>query len=365
MPADDGRAAGPASPEDGAESRARTPTAAGGTGASAVAPERATAEPVTYLEAIRAALREELRRDPDVFLIGEDIGEYGGAFKVTKGLLEEFGPKRIIDTPLAEAGFTGAAVGAALMGMRPVVEYQFADFVSCAFDQITNFAAKTHYRLGDPVPVTFRLPVGGRIHGGPFHSQNPEAYFLPTPGLKIVAPATASDAYGLLKAAIRDDDPVLFLEHKYLYRRIKERLPAEGDHVVPIGRAAVRARGDGATVLSYGAMVHVCLEAMASLPDDAVELVDLRTLLPLDETTILDSVRKTGKVLIVHEDNRTGGLGGELAALVGEKAFEWMDAPIRRVAAPDTPVPFSPPLEDFYMPDAAQVSEALDFLLAY
>lgn len=318
----------------------------------------------TYLEGIREALREEMCRDPDVFLIGEDIGEYGGAFKVTAGLLEEFGPARIIDTPLAEAGFTGAAIGAAMMGMRPVVEYQFADFVSCAFDQITNFAAKTHYRLQTAVPITFRLPVGGGIHGGPFHSQNPEAYYVHTPGLKIVAPATAYDARGLLKSAIRDNNPVLYLEHKYLYRRIKEPLPTD-DYVVPIGKAAVRAEGTAVTLLTYGAMLHTCAEAVKALPAGAVELIDLRTLLPLDEETILDSVRKTGKVLIVHEDNRTGGLGGELTALIADRAFEWLDGPIRRVTAPDTPVPFSPPLEEFYLPDAGEIAEALNALLRY
>lgn len=328
------------------------------------AAEADTVEPVTYLEAIRSGLREELQRDPNVFLIGEDIGIYGGAFKATQGLIEEFGPERVIDTPLSEAGFTGAAIGAALMGMRPVVEYQFADFISCAFDQITNFAARTHYRLADIVPVVFRAPVGGGIHGGPFHSQHVEMYFAHTPGLKIVAPATARDAKGLLKAAIRDDDPVLFLEHKYLYRRVKERLPP-GDWTVPIGRAAVRAEGDGVTVLTYGSMVHTCLEALAQVPAGAVQLVDLRTLVPLDMDTILDSVRKTGKVVVAHQDHRTGGFGGELMARIAEHAFEWLDAPLRRVAAPDSPVPFSPPLEEAYLPGVDDVVRAVEELLAY
>ncbi|HET9986145.1 MAG TPA: alpha-ketoacid dehydrogenase subunit beta [Longimicrobiales bacterium] len=321
---------------------------------------------VTYLEAIREALREEMRRDPDVFLIGEDIGVYGGAFKVTEGLLDEFGPERVIDTPISEAGFTGAGIGAALMGMRPVVEFQFSDFISCAFDQITNFAAKWHYRLGNPVPVVFRAPAGGGIHGGPFHSQNPEMYFVHTPGLKVVAPATAHDAKGLLKAAIRDDNPVLFLEYKYLYRRVKEPLPRE-EYVVPIGKAARRATGDRLTLLTYGPMVHVCLEALERTPEwiGAIDLIDLRTLVPLDREMVLDSVRKTGKVVLVHEDNRTGGFGGELSAIIASEAFEFLDGPIRRVTAPDTPVPYSPPLEDFHRPGVDDVVAAVRELLAY
>jgi 2-oxoisovalerate dehydrogenase E1 component beta subunit len=318
---------------------------------------------LTYLEAIREALREEMRRDPEVILMGEDIGIYGGAFKLTKGLIEEFGPERVIDTPLAEAGFTGAAIGAALMGMRPVVEFQFADFISCAFDQITNFAAKTHYRLGNPVPIVFRAPYGGGIHGGPFHSQCPEMYFVHTPGLKVVAPATAYDAKGLMKAAIRDSNPVLYLEHKFLYRRIKEDLQLD-DYVVPIGKAAVRTQGDALTILTYGAMLHVCLDAAREF-EGAVEVVDLRTLLPLDVDTIIRSVKHTGKVLIVHEDTRTGGIAGELTALIVEHAFEFLDGPIRRVTAPDSPVPYSPPLEQYYMPNAADVASAIEDLLAY
>ncbi|MBI4540104.1 MAG: alpha-ketoacid dehydrogenase subunit beta [Gemmatimonadetes bacterium] len=321
---------------------------------------------VTYLEAIREALREELRRDPDVFLIGEDIGTYGGAFKVTEGLLEEFGRERVIDTPISEAGFTGAAIGAAMAGMRPIVEFQFADFISCAFDQITNFAAKTHYRLGVPVSIVFRAPTGGGVHGGPFHSQSPEMYFVHTAGLKVVAPATAYDAKGLLKAAIRDNNPVLYLEYKYLYRRVKEELPAE-DYVVPIGQAAVRASGDRLTILTYGAMVHVCLEAVQRVPGGpgAIEVIDLRSLVPLDTETVLGSVKKTGKVLLVHEDNRTGGFAGELAALIGSEAFAYLDGPIRRVTAPDAPVPFSPPLEAFYLPDVDDVTAAAAELLGY
>ena len=317
---------------------------------------------LTYLEAIREALREEMTRDPDVILMGEDIGVYGGAFKLTKGLLEEFGEERVIDTPLAEAGFTGAAIGAALMGMRPVVEFQFGDFISCAFDQITNFAAKTHYRLGDAVPVVFRVPYGGGIHGGPFHSQCPEMYFVHTPGLKVVAPATAYDAKGLMKAAIRDSNPVLFFEHKFLYRRAKDEIPRE-DYVVPIGKAALRTQGEALTLLTYGAMLPLCLTAAQRF--DGVEVVDLRTLLPLDVETIAASVRKTGRALIVHEATRTGGIAGELTALIVEHAFEFLDAPIRRVTAPDTPVPYSPPLEQYYLPGVEDISTAIAELLAY
>jgi len=323
---------------------------------------------VTYLEAIRTALQEELRRDPDVFLIGEDIGVYGGAFKVTEGLLDEFGPDRIIDTPISEAGFTGAAIGAAMKGMRPVVEYQFSDFISCAFDQITNFAAKLHYRLGIPVPVTFRAPCGGGVHGGPFHSQNPEAYFVHTAGLKVVAPSTPSDARGLLKAAIRDDNPVLFLEHKWLYRREKGDLPGD-DGVVPLGRAALRARGDRLTIVTYGAMCRVCLAARALLEEEgwggAVEVIDLRSLVPLDEELVLESVRRTGKALLVHEDHRTGGFAGEVAARISDGAFPFLDGPVRRVTAPDTPVPYSPPLEARVLPDVDDVTRAARELLEW
>jgi 2-oxoisovalerate dehydrogenase E1 component beta subunit len=321
---------------------------------------------ITYLEAISQALREEMRRDPNVFLLGEDIGGFGGAFKVTEGFLEEFGAERVIDTPIAEAGFTGMAVGAAMMGMRPVVEYQFSDFMSCAFDQITNFAAKTHYRFGVPVPVVFRAPTGGGFNGGPFHSGCLESYFVHTAGLKIVAPATVYDAKGLLKAAIRDNNPVLYLEHKHLYRRVKADLNGD-DYVVPIGKAAVRTEGDRLTVLTYGAMLHVCLDALEGIPgaDGAVEVIDLRTLVPLDRETVLASVKKTGKVLIVHEAAKTGGFAGELAAIIADEAFEFLDGPIRRVTAPDIPVPFSPPLEDFYLPGADDVAEAARQLLDF
>jgi pyruvate/2-oxoglutarate/acetoin dehydrogenase E1 component len=322
---------------------------------------------ITYIEAIRQALQEEMRRDPDVLLIGEDIGEFGGAFKATAGLQSEFGPDRVIDTPIAEAGFTGLAIGASMMGMRPVVEYQFSDFISCAFDQITNFAAKTHYRLGVPVPVVFRAPTGGGFNGGPFHSQCLEACFVPTAGLKIVAPATPSDAKGLLKSAIRDNNPVLFLEHKHLYRRIKEDVPTDDDALVPIGKGVIRAEGTDLTIITYGAMVHTCLAAIERIPGGAgpVEVIDLRSLVPLDKEIILESVKKTGKVLIVHEASQTGGFAGEITALLAGQAFEYLDGPIRRVTAPDTPVPFSPPLEQFYLPNADDVAAAAQSLLGY
>ncbi|HKJ02495.1 MAG TPA: alpha-ketoacid dehydrogenase subunit beta [Longimicrobiales bacterium] len=320
---------------------------------------------VTYLEAIRMALREELERDPDVFLIGEDIGVYGGAFKATRGLLEEFGPRRVMDTPISEAGFTGAAIGAAMTGLRPVVEFQFADFISCGFDQITNFAAKLHYRLGIPVPVVFRAPAGGGVHGGPFHSQSPEKYFTCTPGLKVVVPATAADARALLKAAIRDDNPVLVFEQKYLYRRVKEEL--NGDEVAQLGRAAVRRPGAGLTMATYGAMVHVCLEAAERLMEIGIdaEVVDLRSLVPLDEETLMTSVKKTNRLLVIHEDNRTGGYGAEVAARVADEAFVWLDAPIRRLTGFDTPVPFAPVLEDAWRPGPDRVFEAARELAAF
>lgn len=320
---------------------------------------------ITYIEGIRQALQEEMRRDPEIFLIGEDIGAFGGAFKATEGLFREFGPLRVVDTPIAESGFTGLSIGASMMGMRPVVEFQFSDFMSCAFDQITNFASTMHYRLNVPIPVTFRAPTGGGFNGGPFHSQCPEMYYVHTPGLKVVAPATVYDAKGLLKAAIRDDNPVIYLEHKHLYRRVKEDIPPD-DFVVPLGKALVRAEGADLTILTYGAMVHVCLDALTRLPQDAsVEVVDLRTLLPLDQDGILESVKKTGKVLIVHEDRRTGGIAGELTALITDQAFEFLDGPIKRVTAPDTPVPYAPPLEKFYLPGADDVAQAAVELLAY
>ena len=322
--------------------------------------------PTTYLEAIREGLWEEMERDSNVFLIGEDIGVYGGAFKITQGMLDHFGERRVIDTPISESAIVGAAIGASLMGLRPVAEMQFSDFITCGFDQIVNFAAKCRYRWAAPVPIVIRAPSGGGIHGGPFHSQNPEAWFVRTPGLKVVAPSTAYDAKGLIKSAIRANDPVLYFEHKALYRRIKEDLP-EGDFTVPIGKAKVVREGADLSIITYGAMLHVALESAATLAkeDISVEVVDLRTLLPLDEETVLDSVRKTSKVLLLHEDTMTGGLGGELAARISERVFDYLDGPIVRVTAPDTPVPYSPPLEAAFLPNAEKVAEKARWLAQY
>lgn len=318
------------------------------------------------MDAIREGILEEMERDERVFLLGEDIGVYGGAFKVTDGLIQRFGEERVLDTPLSETAIVGAAVGAAMMGMRPVAEMQFADFVSCAFDMITNFAAKSRYRTGVGVPMVVRGPSGGGVRGGPFHSQNPEAYFAHTPGLKIVQPATAYDAKGLIKAAIRDDDPVLYFEHKYLYRRVKEELPKE-DYVVPIGKAIVRREGRDLSILTYGAMLWTALDAAKTLEAEGIdaEVVDLRTLFPLDEEEILSSVAKTNKALVLHEATRTGGIGAEIAAVLSERCFEYLDAPLVRVTAPDTPVPYSPPLEDFFLPNAEKVCRAARALAAY
>jgi 2-oxoisovalerate dehydrogenase E1 component beta subunit len=321
---------------------------------------------MTYLDAIRQGIWEEMERDPSVFLLGEDIGVYGGAFKVTAGMLEKFGENRVIDTPISEAAIVGTAIGAALMGMRPIVEMQFMDFIACGFDQIVNMAAKMHYRWGPAVPMVIRGPSGGGVHGGPYHSQSNEMWFVHTPGLKVVAPATAYDAKGLIKAAIRDDNPVIFYEHKFLYRRIKEEVPEE-DYVVPIGKAAVRREGREITVITYGAMVWTALDAARELEKDglSLEVVDLRSLLPYDEETVLASVRKCGKVILLHEDTRTGGMAGELAALIAEKAFEDLDGPVVRVTAPDTPVPFSPPLEEYFLPNAQKVVDAARKLASY
>jgi 2-oxoisovalerate dehydrogenase E1 component beta subunit len=321
---------------------------------------------LTYLEAIRQGIWEEMERDPSVFLIGEDIAAYGGAFKVTDGMLAKFGADRVIDTPISEAAIVGAAVGAALMGMRPVVEIQFMDFIACGFDQIVNMAAKIHYRWGAAVPMVIRGPSGAGVHGGPYHSQSNEMWFVHTPGLKVVAPSTACDAKGLIQAAIRDENPVIFYEHKFLYRRIKDEVP-EGDCVVPLGKAHVRRAGTDVAVITYGSMVWTALEAAGELEreDISLEVVDLRTLLPYDEDTVLASVRKCNKVLLLHEDTRTGGMAGELAALIGEKAFADLDGPIVRITAPDTPVPFSPPLEEYFLPNVQKVKDAARRLAAY
>ena len=318
---------------------------------------------MTYLEAISDGLRTEMRRDETVFCLGEDIGVFGGAFKVTAGFHEEFGADRVLDAPLAENLIIGAAVGAAIEGMRPVCEMQFADFISCGFDQLVSVAAKMHYRQGVAVPMVVRLPSGGGFSGGPFHSQNPEAWFLQAPGLKVVAPATAQDAKGLLASAIRDPNPVMFLEHKNLYRRVRGEVP-DGEHTVAIGKARVARAGGELTVLAYGSTVALAEQAAAELGED-VEVVDLRTLCPLDRETILASARKTGKVLIAHEATRSCGVGAEVAALIGEEAFEDLDAPIRRLTAPDVPIPFSPPLEQHVLPGLDDLKEAIRELLAY
>jgi 2-oxoisovalerate dehydrogenase E1 component beta subunit len=321
---------------------------------------------VTMLEAIRQALAEEMERDPSVVLLGEDIGVYGGAFKATEGLLERFGWERVIDTPISETAIIGAAVGMSYLGLRPVAELQFIDFIACCFNQLVNFVAKSHYRWGAPVPIVVRGPSGGGVHGGPFHSQNPEMWFVHTPGLKVVCPSTAYDAKGLLKAAIRDNNPVLFFEHKFLYRRVKEELPP-GDYTVPLGQAAIRRPGRDLTIVSYAATVYTALEAAGELAREGIEaeVIDLRTLLPLDRQTILDSVRRTNKLLVVHEDTRTGGLAGEIAAIVTEEAFEDLDGPIRRVTALDTPVPFAPSLEERFLPQVADVVRVARELARY
>jgi 2-oxoisovalerate dehydrogenase E1 component beta subunit len=315
--------------------------------------------PVTMLEGIRQAIFEEMDRDPAVVALGEDIGVYGGAFKVTEGLLAKFGPERVIDAPIAETAIVGAACGMSYLGLRPVVEMQFIDFIACCFNQVTNFVAKSHYRWGAPVPMVLRGPSGGGVHGGPFHSANPEMYFVHTPGLKVVYPSTAHDAKGLLKSAIRDNNPVLFFEHKFLYRRIKEELP-EGEFTEPLGKAAVRRQGRDLTIISYAAMMYPALEAAEALAKEGIEaeVIDLRTLLPLDRETIINSVKKTNKLLIVHEDTRTGGIAGEIAALVCEGAFEDLDGPITRVTALDTPTPYSPPLEEYFLPNASKIVAA-------
>ena len=322
---------------------------------------------ITYLEAIREAHFEEMERDPNVFCMGEDIGAFGGAFKVTEGLLARFGEQRVIDSPISEIALVGAAAGAGHMGMRPVVEMQFIDFLANAYDMLTNYVATARYRAFLPCPMVVRGPSGGYVRGGPFHSQNPEAGFVHTPGLKVVYPATASDAKGLLKAAIRDDDCVLFFEHKYLYRRIKEEMPA-GDHVVPIGKARTAREGRDLSIITYAATVWKSLEAAEQLEREdgiSVEVIDLRTLSPLDDEAIFATVRKTSRALIVHEDTRTGGMAGEITARISETCFEWLDAPVLRVTAHDIPLPYAPQLEDFVLPQTSDIVHAARRLAAY
>jgi pyruvate/2-oxoglutarate/acetoin dehydrogenase E1 component len=326
-------------------------------------------EPVTLLEAVSEALFEEMEKDERVFLLGEDIGLYGGAFKVTRDFQDYFGEDRVMDTPLSEAGFTAAAAGAAHMGLRPVVEMQFMDFIGPAYDVITNYIATSLYRGSGPLPLVIRGPVGGGNRGGPFHSQNVEMAFFHTPGLKIVYPSNPYDAKGLLKAAIRDENPVLYEEHKGLYRapNLRQVLPNE-DYIVPIGKANTVREGKDLTVVTYGAMVHKSMEAAAALAQEDgadVEVIDLRTLLPLDDEHIAESVKKTGKLLVVHEDTRTGGIAGEIAMRVNERAFEWLDAPILRVTAIDAPVPYSGTLEDYFLPQVSDIVTAMRYLIRY
>jgi pyruvate/2-oxoglutarate/acetoin dehydrogenase E1 component len=321
---------------------------------------------VTFLEAIRQALWEELEADQSVFLLGQDIATYGGAFRVTAGFLDRFGRERVLDTPISESAMVGAAIGAAMMGMKPVVEMQFIDFIACAFNQIVNFAAPNHYRWGQRVPLVVRGPSGGNVHGSAFHSQNPESYFQHAPGLKVVVPATAYDAKGLLKSAIRDPNPVLYFEHKYLYRRIKEDLP-EGDWTVPLGQARLAREGRDLSIITYGAMLHVALEAAGRLEADGIDLevLDLRTIKPLDQEAILATVRKTNRVLVLTEEQLTGSVGGEVAARIAQHAFEWLDGPVHRLCCPDTPVPYSPTLEEAYLPNVDKLVARVRALASY
>ena len=322
---------------------------------------------VTYIQAINQAMREEMERDENVLILGEDVGVLGGAFKATDGLLAAFGTERVVDTPISESLIVGAGVGLAIQGMRPILEMQFIDFITCGFDQIVNMAATLRYRHGGQTacPIVIRGPSGGGVHGGLYHSQNPEAWFFHVPGLKVVAPSTAYDAKGLLKAAVRDDDPVIYLEHKFLYRRIKEDLPEE-EYIVPIGEAALRKEGADLTVITYGSPVHAVMKAARDMASEVdIEVIDLRTLLPLDWKTIRTSVAKTGKALIVHEARKTGGIGGEIAARIAEELFEDLDGPVMRLAAKDTHNAFAAPMEDYILPNQEKVTEAIRRLAAY
>jgi 2-oxoisovalerate dehydrogenase E1 component beta subunit len=322
--------------------------------------------PVTYLEAIRQGLWEEMERDPSVFIIGEDVGVYGGAFKITEGFVHHFGNERVIDTPISEAAIASAAFGASLTGMRAVAEFQFMDFISSAHTQIVNAIAKAYYRWGAPAPIVLRGPSGGGVSGGPFHSQNPEMWYVHTPGLKVICPATAIDAKGLIKAAVRDNNPCLFFEHKYLYRRIKEELPEE-DYTVEIGKARLHREGGSVSVITYAAMVFVAQQAAEILAKEGIELeiIDLRTLMPLDREAIANTVKKTNRVIVLHEDVKTGGIAGEIAAIINEEAFDYLDAPIVRITSLDTPVPFSPPLEKAFLPQVEDVVREARRLVKY
>jgi 2-oxoisovalerate dehydrogenase E1 component beta subunit len=322
---------------------------------------------VTYLEAIRQALWDEMEQDERVFMLGQDIGTYGGAFRVTAGFLDRFGPERIVDTPISESAMIGCAIGASMMGLLPVVEMQFIDFISCGFNQIINFAAPSHYRWGQQVPIVVRGPAGGNVHGSAYHSQNPESYFQHTPGLKIVAPGTVADAYGLLRAAIHDPNPVLYFEHKYLYRRLKDELATGSDGVVPIGQARLAREGRDLSVITYGAMLQVALEAAGRLEGDGIDLevLDLRTLKPLDQEAILATARKTSRVIVLTEEQTTGSVAGEVAARISQDAFEWLDGPVHRLCCPDTPVPYSPTLEEAYLPNVDKLVAKVRELASY
>ena len=320
---------------------------------------------MTFLDAIRLGIYEELKRDEKVFCIGEDIGNFGGAFKVTRGFLEEFGPQRVIDTPISESAFIGFSSGAAMFGLRPVIEIQFIDFIACGFNQIVNFAAKCRYRWGAGIPIVIRGPCGAGNRAGPFHSQVPEMWFAHTPGLKVVFPATPYDAKGLIKASIRDDDPVIFLEHKHLYRKIKDEVPFD-DYIVPLGKAKIVREGSDLTIVTYGATLHTALEALKTLDQEmSIELIDLRTIYPLDREKVIESVKKTNKIIILHEDIQTGGIGGELVATICENCFEYLDGPPVRITSPDTPVPQAPTLEDYYLPKVQDVIDCTRKLAAY
>ena len=329
--------------------------------------KRTDAGEATYLVAIAEALWEEMERDGRVFMLGEDIGIYGGAFKVTEGFIEHFGAERVIDTPICEETIMGMAVGAAMEGLRPVAEVQYADFIANGFDELVNVAGKYHYRSGVPVPMVVRGPSGGGVRASAFHSQNPEPWFAHTPGLKVICPAFPSDAKGLLKAAIRDDNPCVFFEHKWIYRRVRELVSEDPDFVVPIGAAAVRREGTDVSIVTYGAMVHKALDAANALADRGVsaEVVDLRTITPLDEETVLESVAKTSRALVLYESHRFLGVGAEVAALIAERAFEHLDAPVARLAPPNVPVPFSPALEDAYLPGVEDIERAVEQLAAW
>jgi 2-oxoisovalerate dehydrogenase E1 component beta subunit len=321
---------------------------------------------VTYLEAIRQGLWEEMERDPRVFVMGEDVGIYGGAFKVTEGFVHRFGPERVVDTPISEMAIASACYGSSLTGMRPVGEFQFMDFITSAHSQIVQILAKSNWRWGAPAPLVLRGPTGGGVSGGPFHSQNNEMYYVHTPGLKVIAPATAYDAKGLIKAAVRDNNPVIFFEHKFLYRRVKEELPTE-DYTVEIGKARIHREGKHVSVITYAALVYVAQEAADILAKEGIELeiLDLRTLLPLDNEAIQKTVEKTNRVIILHEDTKTGGIAGEIAAIINELAFDSLDAPITRITAMDTAVPFSPPLEKNFLPKVEDVVREARRLVAY